>query len=204
MFYCIQITLPFALEPDTWVSVLQQSMLFILVLGRMILPRGNLSREELSQLLFVFIGSGSDVVEFFVVFDEPEFRTKSTLRYATLIIWSVSLLQFALVLTSAKGSRKIRLGTQRYFKTNPNQKSLFGIEIISLWVSIVLMDGPYFCLRLYAMVEFQVLSYGIVFFTCKNALMLVLLFYRMCIICVKLRSREKRKEKEILQQLYKT
>ncbi|KAK3095794.1 hypothetical protein FSP39_019279 [Pinctada imbricata] len=191
------VTLPFALEPDTWVSVLQQSLLFILVIGRMILPRGDLSREQLSQLLFVYIGSGSDVVEFLVVFDEPEFRSNTTLLYATLIIWSFSLIQFTLVITSTKNPKKTRFG---FLVETPGKEGrpLFGIEIISLWISIIFMDGPYLALRLYAMIEVGVLSYGIIFFACKNILMLILLFYRMSIICVKMNSREKRKDKNAL------
>ncbi|XP_062576515.1 transmembrane protein 26-like [Saccostrea cucullata] len=195
------IQIPIYLDPDTWVAILEQILLFVLVVGRMLLPLGPLSREELSQLLFIYIGSGSDVMELFVVFDEPQFRTNSPLKYATLTVWSVSLLQFTFVLTAAKSPKKIRLGTSedRYHDVK-GKRSVFGIEILSLFLSFLLMDGPYCALRLYAIIEYKVVSYGIIFFTCKNILMLVLLMYRMFIICIKYRNRGK-EQREALREI---
>ena len=49
----------------TWVLVLHQLLLFILIIGRWLLPTGEgISRDELSQLLLVFIGVGADILEF--------------------------------------------------------------------------------------------------------------------------------------------
>lgn len=176
-------------------------MLFVLVVGRMLLPLGALSREELSQLLFIFIGSGSDVIELFVVFDEPQFRTNSPLKFATLTVWSVSLLQFTFVLTAAKSPKKIRLGTtEDKYHSVKEKRATFGIEILSLLISFLLMDGPYCALRLYAIIVYKVVSYGIIFFTCKNILMLVLLLYRLFIICIKFRNRG-REKKEALREI---
>lgn len=176
-------------------------MLFVLVVGRMLLPLGVLSREELSQLLFIFIGSGSDVMELFVVFDEPQFRTNSPLKFATLTVWSVSLLQFTFVLTAAKSPKKIRLGTtEDKYHSVKEKRATFGIEILSLLISFLLMDGPYCALRLYAIIVYKVVSYGIIFFTCKNILMLVLLLYRLFIICIKFRNRG-REKKEALREI---
>lgn len=175
-------------------------MLFVLVVGRMLLPLGVLSREELSQLLFIFIGSGSDVMELFVVF-EPQFRTNSPLKFATLTVWSVSLLQFTFVLTAAKSPKKIRLGTtEDKYHSVKEKRATFGIEILSLLISFLLMDGPYCALRLYAIIVYKVVSYGIIFFTCKNILMLVLLLYRLFIICIKFRNRG-REKKEALREI---
>lgn len=164
----------------------------------MLLPLGELSREELSQLLFIFIGSGSDVMELFVVFDEPQFRTNSPLKYATLTVWSVSLLQFTFIFTTAKSPKKMRLGTtdDKYHDVK-EKRAIFGIEILSLLISFLLMDGPYCALRLYAIIVYNVVSYGIIFFTCKNILMLVLLMYRMFIICIKYRNRGKEKKRAL-------
>lgn len=161
----------------------------------MFLPLGSLSREELSQLLFIFIGSGSDVMELFVVFDEPQFRTNSPLKFATLTVWSVSLLQFTFVFTAAKNPKKIRLGTtENIYHDVKEKRAVFGIEILSLLISFLLMDGPYCALRLYAIIVYKVVSYGIIFFTCKNILMLVLLLYRLFIICIKYRNRGRDKK----------
>lgn len=181
--------IPISLDAETWSSILQQLLLFVLVIGRMLLPRGHLTRDELSQTLFIFIGSGSDVMEFFVVFEDPTFYNNTGLKYATLIIWSVSLLQFIFVIAVAKGPKRFRMGTM--VEEMEGEHKHFGAELWGLLLSITFMDGPYFGLRLFAILEHKVLSFGILFFTCKNALMLILLFYRLLIVFLKMRSRRK-------------
>lgn len=181
--------IPISLDAETWSSILQQLLLFVLVIGRMLLPRGHLTRDELSQTLFIFIGSGSDVMEFFVVFEDPIFYNNTGLKYATLIIWSISLLQFIFVIAVAKGPKRFRMGTM--VEEMEGEHKHFGAELWGLLLSITFMDGPYFGLRLYAILEHKVLSFGILFFTCKNALMLILLFYRLLIVFLKIRSKRK-------------
>lgn len=181
--------IPISLDAETWSSILQQLLLFVLVIGRMLLPRGHLTRDELSQTLFIFIGSGSDVMEFFVVFEDPIFYNNTGLKYATLIIWSISLLQFIFVIAVAKGPKRFRMGTMTAETEGPHKH--FGTELWGLLLSIIFMDLPYFALRLYAIVAYEVLNYGILFFTCKNALMLVLLSYRLIIVVVKIKSERK-------------
>lgn len=52
-------------DESTWVLVLHQLLLFILIVGRWLLPTGEgISRDQLSQLLLVFIGVGADILEF--------------------------------------------------------------------------------------------------------------------------------------------
>ena len=43
---------------------LHQVLLFVLVIGRWLLPKGDITRDQLSQLLLVFIGVGADILEF--------------------------------------------------------------------------------------------------------------------------------------------
>lgn len=92
----------------------------------------------------------------------------------------------------------MRLGTtdDKYHDVK-EKRAIFGIEILSLLISFLLMDGPYCALRLYAIIVYNVVSYGIIFFTCKNILMLVLLMYRMFIICIKYRNRGKEKKRAL-------
>lgn len=181
--------IPISLDADTWSSILQQLLLFVLVIGRMLLPRGHLTHDELSQTLFIFIGAGSDVMEFFVVFEDPVFYNNTGLKYGTLVIWSVSLLQFIFVIAVAKGPKRFRMGTMT--AETEGQHKHFGTELWGLLLSIIFMDLPYLALRLYAIVAYEVLNYGILFFTCKNALMLVLLSYRLIIVVVKIKSERK-------------
>lgn len=74
--------------------IIEQTILLVLILSRWLLPKGELTREELSQLLLVrietiiaihnsrfrffevYIGIAADIVEFFEVFKEHQVDTK--------------------------------------------------------------------------------------------------------------------------------
>lgn len=49
---------------NAWILTLHQTLLFVLVIGRWLLPKGDITRNQLSQLLLVFIGVGADILEF--------------------------------------------------------------------------------------------------------------------------------------------
>ncbi|XP_061191225.1 transmembrane protein 26-like [Saccostrea echinata] len=189
------VSIPIKLDPDTWREVLEQSMLFILIIGRWMLPRGTLTRDQLSQLLFVYIGSASDVMELFVVFEEPEIRSDTVLTYIIFSVWTLSLLQFTLVLTATRDSRR----SQAVVEEDGNEMfkrrqgcgvcscgKLFELEIWSLMISILIMDGPFLAVRVYALARYQLITFGILFFVCKNSLMIALLFYRIVVVCHKI------------------
>lgn len=52
-------------DSSTWITLIEQFLMLILIIGRWMLPKGELSRDELSQLLLVYIGTAADIIEFF-------------------------------------------------------------------------------------------------------------------------------------------
>lgn len=95
------------LSAETWVTLIEQFLMLILIVGRWMLPKGDLTRDQLSQLLLVYIGTAADIIEFFDSFKDDTVARERTLVFLTLAIWSWSLLQFTIVL-SATRSRKPR------------------------------------------------------------------------------------------------
>jgi len=55
---------------EKFVRLLEQLLLLFLILGRWMLPKGDLTHDQLSQLLLVYIGTAADIVEFFDAFKE--------------------------------------------------------------------------------------------------------------------------------------
>ena len=174
---------------------MEQTLLFLLVLCRWLLPRGDISRHELSQLLFVFMGIASDNMELFELFDETEVRKDSILTYVVLGVWSLSLLQFVFVLTATKNPQKIRVlhdqpteEEQAHERRRKKKRSLlevmFATEIWSLLFSVMVQDGPYAATRIYTVVKYDLLTYSIIFFICKNILVICLVFYRLTVVCI--------------------
>ena len=144
------------------------------------MPKGGLSENELSNLLFVYFAIASDIMELgvFEIFDKTEMCTVADgIVYAILVVWSVSMVQFAFPL-SATGKRKL---TNRrlihkycgwYFET----------EIWSLLLSVMVQDFPFFVIRLFCLVNYAMYSYDIIFFTVKNALVIGLQTYRIVVV----------------------
>lgn len=98
------------ISTETWVTLIEQFLMLVLIVGRWMLPKGDLTRDQLSQLLLVYIGTAADIIEFFDSFKEPSISSEFVLVYLTLGIWSWSLIQFTVVLTATK-SRKSRMSS---------------------------------------------------------------------------------------------
>ena len=90
------------LDPENWVAGLEQTMLIVLVLGRWLMPKGDMSRDQLSQLLMVYVGLGADILDIFDTFKEPEVKTNRAVVIVGLGLFSWALMQFPLVLTQTQ------------------------------------------------------------------------------------------------------
>lgn len=50
---------------NDWILALHQILLILLILGKWLLPAaGELTRDQLSQLLLIFVGTAADILEF--------------------------------------------------------------------------------------------------------------------------------------------
>ena len=103
-------------DNDTIVMIIEQFLMLILIIGRWMLPKGDLTRDQLSQLLLVYIGTAADIIEFFDSIKAEEVNTNQIFCLLVLSIWSWSLLQFTFVLTATKG-RKTKMSAVRLKST---------------------------------------------------------------------------------------
>ncbi|XP_050390903.1 transmembrane protein 26 [Patella vulgata] len=180
------IKIPLKLPADTWVLVIEESLLYLMIIGRWLLPRGRVSREQLSELLFTFIGIASDIMELFALFDEEPVRGSLIFTYALLGVWSWSLLQFTMVLTVASKPIRISLIEEesKMICIEPDKKkSTASFEVLATVVSLFMQDGPFLVMRLYTIIEFNLVNYSLIFFTTKNVLVILLLLYRLFVKC---------------------
>ena len=164
----------------------QQTLMLALILGRWVLPKGGLTRDELSQLLLVYIGIGADMLEFSSETMKLEgIACRRGIFTAILCVWSWSTLQFTLCLTLKKRRRRIqvsRLNSRLFTGLNELTAYLSHAEIWSLMTDVILQDGPYLATRLYILLNFDVVNQSLIFFTCKNILLIFLQFYRMYVV----------------------
>ncbi|KAM7404386.1 hypothetical protein PAMP_011734 [Pampus punctatissimus] len=167
------------LDPENWVAGLEQTMLIVLVLGRWLMPKGDMSRDQLSQLLMVYVGLGADILDIFDTFREPEVKTNWAVVIIGLSIFSWALMQFPLVLTQTRPSNSSHLCCS----ASPSSfVSCCSSEVWSLLLTVGLQDGPFLLFRLYLMMQEQVLNQLMIFFTCKNILIVLLELYRIFVV----------------------
>ncbi|XP_060571737.1 transmembrane protein 26-like [Ruditapes philippinarum] len=172
-----------ALEDTTWIVVIQESLVYLLVFGRWILPRSEVSRAALSDLLLEYLAIASDIMELYAIFDEDVVQSNFGATYAILTIWSISFLQFVPVLVFKQKYRHLQ--SPRMSKINRACGEYFAEVVVTL-TSILLQDGPFLCLRLYIMLRFELITYSLVFFVLKNIVAVLLLIYRLVILCIRL------------------
>ncbi|XP_076022327.1 transmembrane protein 26 [Genypterus blacodes] len=165
------------LEPENWVAGLEQTMLIVLVLGRWLMPKGDMSRDQLSQLLMVYVGLGADILDILDTFKEPEVKTNHLVVIVGLALFSWALMQFPLVLTQTRHPKG-----QCCFGVSSPFASCCSSEAWSLLLTVGLQDGPFLLYRVYLMIQEQVLNQLMIFFTCKNILIFLLELYRIFVV----------------------
>lgn len=173
------------LDPADWVAGLEQTMLIVLVLGRWLMPKGDMSRDQLSQLLMVYIGLGADILDIFDTFKEPEVKNNDVVVIIGLALFSWALMQFPLVLTQTQSTlgQPPREDPGGCCSGHPaSLSSCCSSEVWSLLLMVGLQDGPFLIYRLYLMAQEQVLNQLMIFFTCKNILIVLLELYRIFVV----------------------
>lgn len=165
----VQIKLPdIQVDPSTWITLIEQFLMLILIIGRWMLPKGDLTRDQLSQLLLVYIGTAADIIEFFDSYKDNTIASEPLLVFLTLGIWSWSLLQFTIVL-SATRSRKPRGGGSSNQEPESNEccgGCCCSIDVWGIALNIVLQDAPFLAFRMLIILHYRIVTYMNVFFTC--------------------------------------
>ncbi|KAI6178190.1 hypothetical protein M3Y98_00473800 [Aphelenchoides besseyi] len=162
-------------------QVLEQLLLVVLIVGRWILPKGEISREQLSQILLAYLAISSDIVEFFDVFKERVVFQNLHLQYIVLSAWTLSLLQFPFILTVSR-ARKVRIAINEEVpikRQRPELSQLFyDVDLWAIFVANSLQDIPFLLVRLYLIIHFKLVTYTLLFFLSKNVLVIVLQSWR--------------------------
>ncbi|XP_003258195.2 transmembrane protein 26 [Nomascus leucogenys] len=170
-----------------WTLGLHQTFLLMLIIGRWLLPiGGGITRDQLSQLLLMFVGTAADILEFTSeTLEEQNVRNSPALVYAILVIWTWSMLQFPLDLAVQNVVCPVSV-TERGFP------GLFfcqySADLWNIGISVFIQDGPFLVVRLMLMTYFKVINQMLVFFAAKNFLVVVLQLYRLVVLALAVRA----------------
>lgn len=58
--------------------------MLILIIGRWMLPKGDMTRDQLAQLLLIYIGTAADIIEFFDSFKVSKQALLKSMIYSIL------------------------------------------------------------------------------------------------------------------------
>ncbi|XP_041710402.1 transmembrane protein 26-like [Coregonus clupeaformis] len=165
--------------PNDWILALHQVLLILLIVGKWLLPLGSgVTRNELSQLLLIFVGTAADILEFTSETLSDVKENSPQLVYIILAVWTWSMLQFPLHLAVVNSKpESVGKGQGDSFLTKHSK------DIWSIIESLFIQDGPFLVVRLTVMTYFDVFHQMLVFFSVKNFLVVILNFYWLAVIC---------------------
>ncbi|XP_067092303.1 transmembrane protein 26 [Osmerus mordax] len=165
--------------PNDWILALHQVLLILLIVGKWLLPLGGgVTKDELSQLLLIFVGTAADILEFTSETLSDVKENSPHLVYIILAVWTWSMLQFPLHLAVVNSKPKS--------ETEGQEVGLLARRSTDIWTiaeSLFLQDGPFLVVRLTVMTHFDVFHQMLVFFAIKNFLVVILNLYRLVVIC---------------------
>ncbi|XP_072293613.1 transmembrane protein 26-like [Eucyclogobius newberryi] len=168
---------------NDWILALHQILLILLIIGKWLLPAGGVTREQLSQLLLIFVGTAADILEFTSETLSDVKDNSPQLVYIILAVWTWSMLQFpfhfAVVNTEPDGEERVQ------------EMSLLKKHSTDLWSiveALFIQDGPFLVVRLTVMTYFDVFHQMLIFFAIKNLLVVLLNLYRLVVICQDFRA----------------
>ncbi|XP_056624101.1 transmembrane protein 26-like [Triplophysa dalaica] len=172
--------------PNDWILGLHQVLLILLIIGKWLLPLGGgVTRDELSQLLLVFVGTAADILEFTSESMSDVKENNHQLVYIILAVWTWSMLQFpfhlAVVTSRSQNSDESGDSCCNFLM------SRHSTDIWNIVESLFIQDGPFLVVRLIVMIYFDVFHQMLVFFAIKNFLVVILNLYRLIVICLDLK-----------------
>ncbi|XP_054456074.1 transmembrane protein 26-like isoform X2 [Anoplopoma fimbria] len=177
-----------------WILGLHQVLLILLIVGKWLLPLGGgVTRNELSQLLLIFVGTAADILEFTTetLSDVNVFSRENSpeLIYIILGVWTWSMLQFPLhmAVVNSKPDSEGEQGTQEV-----SILFEYSTDIWSIVEALFIQDGPFLVVRLTVMTFYSIVHQMLMFFAIKNFLVVILNLYRLTVICQNSRSRASR------------
>lgn len=174
----------------------RQIILLFVIVSRGLMPKGEMTHEQLSMLLMAYIGTAADITDFRAALRLEMVRCDRALYNAFLGLWSMSLLQFTVVVTPASTISHQTGLLSGYL--GGDMTSEFKDELALAMSSITTQDLPFLIARVYLIIEHKVYQPSILFFMFKNLMSIVIMIFRVTMVHSAVDRREERKIEQLL------
>lgn len=190
-------------EYSTEVQGMEELTILVLIIGRWLMPRGKMNRDQLAQLLLLYLALGADILDILELIKEPSVKTNTTITVVGLCLFTWAVMQFTLILTQSMSSSSLDTEVDGQFQSSSGVKNCIlslccTSEVWSVMATVGMQDGPFLIYRLYLVTREGVFNESMVFFICKNILAVIIQVYRIVVfLCNENRKRKKFKEYHI-------
>jgi hypothetical protein len=147
--------------------------LALIVLSRWFLPKDDLNREDSYVLIISNLSMAADCHDiFFIADDLKALKRREYFQSFLLFCWTFSLPLFAVnTSTESYSGKKFRQNSKRHVE------KFFGNFYWKYITSMVLMDGPYFLVRIIGVIDFEIIDYQNIYFIFKNGIQMIIQIY---------------------------
>ncbi|XP_072281394.1 transmembrane protein 26-like [Pyxicephalus adspersus] len=188
----------------TFLQMSEQFLIVMLVIGRWLMPKGGLNREQLSQLLLIYLGIGADILDILQLIKEKNVNIHRTVAIVGLCLFCWTITQFTFVVTEDEEEPKSQKTsvTEDSMSLSDIKTQKTSRDIESFLITIGMHDGPFLAYRVYILIVIGEVTDSIIFFICKNTLTLLIEAYRLFVVLYKDRwEREKYERNKIKSDL---
>ncbi|KAG8569028.1 hypothetical protein GDO81_014236 [Engystomops pustulosus] len=161
----------------------EELTILVLIIGRWLMPRGKMSREQLSELLLMYLALGADMLDILELMKEPSVTTNKTITVVGLCLFSWAIMQFAIVMNQSLNCSSSDTKVDGRFHSSSLVKNCllslcYSDEIWNVIFAVGMQDGPFLVYRLYLVTRKGVFNESMTFFISKNILSVAIQIYR--------------------------
>ncbi|XP_073441512.1 transmembrane protein 26-like [Dendrobates tinctorius] len=165
------------------VQGMEELIILVLIIGRWLMPRGKMSRDQLAQLLLMYLALGADILDILELMKEPSVKTNETITVVGLCLFSWAIMQFTLVLTQSLSFPSPDAEVYGQLRSSSAVKNCATsicctTEVWSVLIAVGMQDGPFLIYRLYLVTREGVFNDSMMFFISKNILSVIIQVYR--------------------------
>ncbi|XP_077106213.1 transmembrane protein 26-like [Ranitomeya variabilis] len=187
-------------EFSKMVQVAEELTILVLITGRWLMPRGKMNRDQLAQLLLMYLAVGADILDILELMKEPSVKTNETITVVGLCLFSWAIMQFTLVLTQSLSFASPDAEVYGQLRSPSGVKNCVmsiccTTEVWSVLIAVGMQDGPFLIYRLYLVTGEGVFNESMIFFISKNILSVIIQVYRVVVFL----GNQKRKRKKMKQ-----
>ncbi|XP_069804131.1 transmembrane protein 26-like [Dendropsophus ebraccatus] len=176
--------------------IYEESTFLTLITGRWLMSRGDMTRDQLGQLLLTYFALGADTLD---ILDFIQGASQDSSQIATWVglgLFAWSMMQFPFMLSEGFSISLLDIPDSEEQQPPPAVKTCIGyftddfVRVMTLCFTLIMQDVPFLFYRLYLTTREGLFLHSLTFFIIKNIFTIAIQLYRVgAFICSRRRKR---------------